>query len=573
MLMMRRFRCGSCHLFQRSCWILALLLVLLNSVSAQGETIANESTEETPAEAVADYALPDADAEEAAPEESATPEAEGDGAVAETEQTEDADVSEVGASEDESKPEPFWAPSYPKLDKAVNVYVIPIHGAITPPQEYILRRAIKQANELDVEVILLDIDTPGGRLDVTLEIMDMLTRFEGTTIAFVNDEAMSAGAFISVACDHIYMAPTGTIGAAAAIASTGEDIPATMQQKLNSYLNAKIRNITADHPMRAEVMRAMMDSSYVMEIDGEVLKEKDELLSLTAREAMRLFGDPPRPLLAEGIYDGLDELLTARFGEGMYEVKSFEVTWSENLAQWLSVIAPILIGLAIACFYIESQTPGFGIFGILGVVLMLIVFSSSSVAGLAGMEPFLLFFLGIIFLAMEIFVLPGFLIFGLVGVILILGSVLWALADYWPASAPSPEGVPDALPSGFSFALLSDPIQSLAISMLVAGVGIYLAWKLLPHTSIYGRLILQTSQGNVESTAITSSDPSSAAEKNVLPEPGTEGVVLTPLRPVGEIEINGRRYQAKSNLGYLDRGETVVVKSRSEFALNVERKS
>lgn len=579
--MMRSFRYGLCHLIQRACWTLALLLVVLNSVVAQDEVASvGESDEGAPTELVTDYALPEGDSIDAPPEATATeesPKSEASTEATETtdapSQTEEADSAEAKANEDEPKPELTWAPNYPKLEKPVSVYVVPIHDAITPPQEYILRRAIKQANELDVEVILLDINTPGGRLDVTLEIMDMLTRFEGTTIAFVNNEAISAGAFISVACDHIYMAPSGTIGAAAAIASTGEDIPATMQQKLNSYLNAKIRSITDEHPMRAEVMRAMMDSSYVLEIDGEVLKAEDELLSLTAKEAMRLFGDPARPLLAEGIYEEVDQLLTTRFGEGMFEVKNFEVTWSEELAQWLAIATPILIGLGIMCFYIEFQTPGFGIFGIIGIVLLLVVFSGSFVAGLAGLEPFLIFFLGIIFLAVEVFLLPGLLIFGVMGIFLILGAILWALVDYWPSTAPSPEGVPDALPSGFSMAMLSGPLQNLALGLVVASIGIYIVWKLLPRTSIYGRLILQTSQGEVENTAIASSDPSAVGEKVALPEPGAEGIVLTPLRPMGEIEIEGRRYQAKSILGYVDRGETVVVKSRSEFALNVERKS
>lgn len=579
--MMRSFRYGFCHLIQRSCWTLALLLVVLNSVVAQDETVpASEIAEEAPTELVADGALPEAEPNDAAPEATVpeeAPKSEAANEATETTdepvQTEEADKTEPKANEDKPKPELTWSPNYPKLEKPVSVYVVPIHDAITPPQAYILRRAIKQANELDVEVILLDINTPGGRLDVTLEIMDMLTRFEGTTIAFVNNEAISAGAFISVACDHIYMAPSGTIGAAAAIASTGEDIPATMQQKLNSYLNAKIRSITDEHPMRAEVMRAMMDSSYVLEIDGEVLKAKDELLSLTAKEAMRLFGDPARPLLAEGIYEEVDQLLTTRFGEGMFELKSFEVTWSEELAHWLAIVTPILIGLGIMCFYIEFQTPGFGIFGIIGIVLLLVVFSGSFVAGLAGLEPFLIFFLGIIFLAVEVFLLPGVLIFGVMGIFLILGAILWALVDYWPSTAPSPEGVPDALPSGFSLAMLSGPVQNLALGLVVASVGIYLAWKLLPRTSIYGRLILQTSQGAVENTAIASSDPTATADKAPLPEPGAEGIVLTPLRPMGEIEIGGHRYQAKSLLGYVEKGETVVVRSKSEFALNVEKKA
>src|SRR5690606_20063412 len=139
-------------------------------------------------------------------------------------------------------------------------------------------------------------DTPGGRLDITLEMMEMLDRFSGQSMTYVNSEAISAGAFISAATNEIYFSPRGVIGAAAPVSGMGQEIPETMMLKMMSYLRARIRAFTEETPFRAQVLTAMVDQSFELEIDGETIKEAGELLTLTASEAMREYGDPPMPL-------------------------------------------------------------------------------------------------------------------------------------------------------------------------------------------------------------------------------------------------------------------------------------
>ncbi|MCD8483186.1 MAG: hypothetical protein LR015_11280 [Verrucomicrobia bacterium] len=270
-----------------------------------------------------------------------------------------------------------------------SVYVIPITSAISRPNEFILRRGIKEAIAQNIDVLVLDINTPGGRVDVMLRIMDKISRFNGLTVAYVNNEAISAGAFISFAATEIWYAPNGVIGSAAVIQGTGEEIPLTMRQKIESYILAKTRAVGTEHPHRARVMRAMMDANYVLELDGEVLKPAGELLTLTAREAMREFGTPPTPLFGNGIASDLNDLLTQRFGADNFEYRRFEVTWSEELAKYMDAIAPLLIGLGFLALFIEFKTPGFGIFGTVGLILIAIVFSTNYVVGLAGYEVLL----------------------------------------------------------------------------------------------------------------------------------------------------------------------------------------
>ena len=103
------------------------------------------------------------------------------------------------------------------------VYVIPVNEAINQPNLFVLRRGLKEAIRKKVDMVLLDMDTPGGRLDICLEMMEMLDYFEGATATYINPDAISAGAFIASACDKIYFSPKGKMGAAAVIQGTGED--------------------------------------------------------------------------------------------------------------------------------------------------------------------------------------------------------------------------------------------------------------------------------------------------------------------------------------------------------------
>ena len=293
------------------------------------------------------------------------------------------------------------------------VFIIPITEAINQPNLYILRRGLKEAIRKDADMVLLDMDTPGGRLDICLEMMEMLNYFEGKTATYVNPDAISAGAFIASACDQIFFLSIWQNGAAAVIQGTGEDIPETALMKVESYLLANIRVLSEGYKYRAEVMRAMLDADYELVIEGEVLKPKGELLTLTASQAMEVYGDPEETLLGAGVFDSIEDLLEDQFGLNGYTVEAFEVSYSEEFAKWMSTIAPALLGLGLLALFVEFKTPGFGVFGIAGLLLLGVFFLSNYIAGLAGNEAFVIFALGLGFIFIEVFVLPGFFIFGL----------------------------------------------------------------------------------------------------------------------------------------------------------------
>lgn len=454
---------------------------------------------------------------------------------------------------------PYEAPPPPQAPEGGwNIFVVPIEGPITSPQLYILRRALKEAIEKDIDVVLIDMDTPGGELGVTLEMMEALDKFEGKTITYVNPEAISAGSYISISTDDIYFAPSGIMGAAEAVTGTGENINESMQRKIESYLRAKVRVLSKEHRYRAQVQRAMMDPDYVLEIDGEVLKEEGELLSLTADEAILAYGDPPQPLLATGIAVDVDDLLTQRYGEGNYTVRNFEVTWSEKFAKWFKTIAPALLGIGFLMVFIEIKTPNFGIVGGIGIGLVLLVFLSNYFAGMAGHIEVIVFIIGVLLVVVEVFVLPGTLLPGALGAIMMAGALLWAMADIWP----TPDG-------GYTvnWSSVEVAIRNLLIGAVIALLGMVLLWRFLKGTGMYRHVVSEGHVGGLNPVA--AGGGRSAAGKD-LPAVGTEGLAVTDLRPLGTIEIDGNRFNATVGSGQINRGKRVRVIGRASFALKVE---
>ena len=454
-------------------------------------------------------------------------------------------------------------------DSPARVYIVPVHGPITSAQLYILRRGLKAAVEKGIDGVVVDIDTPGGELHTTLEMMKVLDRFDGETMTFVRNEAISAGVYISASTEDIYFAPKSVIGAAAVIQGTGQEVPDTMKQKIDSYLMARVRSYTEEHPHRAKVVRAMMDEDYVLELDGEVLKGEGELLSLTAKEAMKPYGNPPHPLLGAGVHEDVDSMLASRYGKDGYTIKEFEVTWSEDFAKYMNTIAPLLLGLGLLGLFIEFKTPGFGVFGIIGITLLGIVFLSNYVAGLAGHEEVLVFLLGVGLILLEVFLFPGIVVVAACGLFLVLGSLIWALADYWPGNmgdTPLKGEGPRIL--DFTLDTFLQPTGTVVLGFLIAVVGAVLLVRLLPNAPLWGRLVLQTSVGTLD--PVVSAGGSVHNEDSNLPEPGTTGEAATDLHPSGEVEIGGKRYQARVDVGAIRRGRGIRVTGAQDFSLLVE---
>ncbi len=438
------------------------------------------------------------------------------------------------------------------------VVVIPVRAEIANPELYILRRGLKEAMDQKVDTIVLDMETPGGRLDITFEMLKALEKFPGKTVTYVNREAISAGALISAGTDEIHFAPGGVIGAAAPVDGSGAEIEDTMRKKVVSYLKARVRSVSEGKGYRPDVISAMIDADFEFKIGDEVIKPKGELLSLTAQEAMKTYGDPAQPLLGAGISDSLDALLDKLHGHGNYTVTRLEITWSEGLAQYIIMITPILMGLGMLCLFIEFKTPGFGIFGVSGIVLIGVVFFGQSMAGLSGHEPALIFLLGLALLAAEVFFFPGTMLPALVGGVLMFGSLVWAMLDLWPGEPVSLSG--DAL---------LRPLANVMAGVLLAVVAFLAILRFLPKGGPWGGMVLETSVGG-EPGAIRPLNSSSADATDTRALIGRSGIAATALFPSGQVNIDGKRYEAKLEVGFAEAGTPVKVTGLSEFGLIVE---
>lgn len=441
----------------------------------------------------------------------------------------------------------------PQADKSkpFKVVVIPIRDQIAPPELYILRRGLKTAIKEGAHMVILDMHTPGGRVDVTFEMVKAIQKFPGKVYTYVNDEATSAGALISAGTDKIYMAPSATIGSSAPVTSGGEDVDQTMKLKIVSYLRAKVRSISEGKGYRGEVISAMIDENFELKIGDQIIKPKGELLNLTATESVKEYGDPAQPLLASGIEPSLVSLTDNLYGKGNYTTIVLEVTWSEKLAQFITSIAPILLAAGLLLIFIEFKTPGFGMFGIGGGILIAIFFFGHHAAGLSGHEAAILFFIGFALVMIDLFFLPGFFVLAIPGGLLMLGSLIWGMSDIWPDQ-------PIQWDSDFLF----NPLLNLTLGICGAIALFVLLLRFMPKGGLWGRMVLESAIGG-ESTI-------SSEARNEPSLIGAIGHAVTALFPSGEIEINGKRYDARLELGTVPPGTQVKVVSVGEFELKVE---
>jgi membrane-bound serine protease (ClpP class) len=439
------------------------------------------------------------------------------------------------------------------------VYILPIREDIMPPLVYLVRRGVKEAMAAKADVLVLDMDTNGGRVDVTEEIMTIISQFKGETVTYVNTRAFSAGAFISVTTQKIYMAPQSVIGAAAPIllspGGTGvEDMPSTAEAKMTSGLSALLRAQAEKNGHNKEVVQAMIDKTTELIIDGKTINEKGSILTLTDREASEKFGDPPTSLLSAGTVESLDQLIE-QLGYADARRVRIEPLGAERLAFWLEMLSPLLLMAAVVCAYIEMKTPGFGLFGIVGICAFLLYFLGGYIAGLGGKEEIILlavlFLVGVGLVALEFFVFPGTMALGLVGAGLMLGTLLLAMVDRYPGMPVMP-----------TMGQLEIPVMRLLIAAGGSIVVLLMLARLLPRTPLHSALV---SQGVSAVVSVAE------AEARQATQVGKVGVAVTPLRPGGKAQFGDEMLDVVTRGETIEKGATVRVVDHSSYTAVVEQ--
>lgn len=417
--------------------------------------------------------------------------------------------------------------------KGNGVLVVPLQGVVNKAQLAFLRRAVKTAEGSQMEAILLDMDTPGGELQVAVEMVDILRSTPLETATYVNPNAASAGALIALATDRIYMSPVAAIGAAAPVTGGGEDLNESMNSKVVSYYSKYFRSAAEEEGHNPDIAEAFINKDKEVKIGDRVISPKGELLSLSPKEAAEMIDG--KPVLSSGNAENLSDLVKLAGWEG--KIVQHEPSGFESLAMLIATWAPILLMIGIAAVYLEFQSPGIGLPAIVAGICFLLFFGGHYFAGLSGMEVVAIFILGAMLLVAEFIFFPGIFILAAMGTLMMLGALFVTMVDYYPAQEWS-----------FDWQVLLWPFVNMVFGVVGAGVLSMVLVRYLPRTSLFSPLVLTATSAG-EQVAFDSPE-------NLV---GETGQTISLLRPSGRVEVEGTVVDAMSMGEYLEPGVQVKL--------------
>ncbi len=435
------------------------------------------------------------------------------------------------------------------------VYKLNIKQEITKAVWRQTQQAFEAADSLDADVFLIHMNTYGGTVLDADSIRTKLLQSPIPVYVFIDNNAASAGALISIACDSIYMRPGGSIGAATVVNQTGQAMPDKYQSYMRSTMRATAEAQGQDtiisgndtiYEWRRDprIAEAMVDPSvYIKD-----LIDTGKVLTFTPTEAMK-YG------FCEGIAENIPEVLE-KVGVKEYTIVEYEPTWIEKIIGWLvhPIISGLLIMAIIGGIYFEMQTPGVGF--PLGIVILaaILYFAPLYLEGLAAHWEILLFIIGLVLIAIEIFVIPGFGVTGISGVVLVFVGLVLSLINN----------------VNFDFEQVEMSGVGIAVATVLTGViggfliSLYLGNKLFTAQSgPFKNLALKTVQKVNEGYV--------SVETSLFKLKGKKGVAKTVLRPGGKVVVENDVYDAVALTGFIDKDEEIVVTKVEATQLYVDK--
>jgi len=466
------------------------------------------------------------------------------------------------------------------------IYVIPIAGTIDGGLATSIERRVEQARVDGADCIVFDIDTYGGEVFAAEQITDLLFPLppmrpdeEGVhTVAYVSEKAISAGALIAFSCRQLFMKRGTRLGDCEPITLSAGSVE-TLPEKFQSPLRAKFRTYAQRNGWPVAIAEAMVTKELgVVRIrfEGEddfayfsILETKswdeERRESIAEQEFLILEGQLPtfnalemQDLgLSSGTVRDRDELLDLLAGGSWTppgETGVLEISWSEELVRFLQAWKFLFFIVGVIGLYLEFKSPGFGAPGIVGVLALALVFGSSYLSGLAEVWEILVFFAGVVLLAVEIFVFPGFGIPGVLGLLLILTSFYLATQ---PFIVPGFDE--DSVSGPFEMQAFSRWVLQFAASLVAIVVVVSLLARWLPKTTLFGRLILEAAPSSGEVRRSTDDRPAGPAMSGEGVSVGDVGTSVSPLRPAGRARFGNRTADVVTEGAWIDRGDSVEV--------------
>ena len=420
-------------------------------------------------------------------------------------------------------------------DSLAVFYRIRMDMDIDKAAQKLLVTGLEKADEAGADYVLLDIDTYGGAVDAADSIRSAILRYEKPVIAYVNMQAASAGALISIACDSIYMKTGSSIGAATVVDQSGNVMP----DKYQSFMRGMMRSTAEATGRDPKIAESMVDTANV--------------LSLTPEEAIKIG-------YCEGIYETEFEVADAVMHGNSFEIKNMEddLTWIDKLVLLLldPLLQSIFMMMIIGGIFVEIRTPGIGLPLVTAIVGALLYFAPAYIGNLAENWEILMFVIGLILIGMEIFVIPGFGVCGISGIVLVVLSLALSMVDN--VDFYQFDGTFDITP-------IIKPLGIVIISSAAAIFGSVWLVKKLYTTRAFDHVALREEMKASEGyTGVVS-----GLEHMI----GEEVMVFTDMRPSGKVKAaDGKVYEATLKFGgYASKDDKLKVVAAEQGRLYCDK--
>lgn len=438
-------------------------------------------------------------------------------------------------------------------DTKPSIYLINIKENIGSNTWIYLQNGLHEAQESGADVVLLHMNTYGGGV---LEADSMRTAILNSKLpvhVFIDVNAASAGALISIACDSIFMRTSASIGAATVVdGGSGAEAPDKYQSYMRGIMRATaeshgkivtIENGDSISKWRRDptIAEAMVDERVV--IPGYA--DSTQILTLTASQAVELG-------YCDGIAESVHEVIVSHLGYNNYDLKAYNPTFYDKIKGILTngVLQAFLIMFIIGGIYFELQSPGVGFPTAVAITSAILYFTPLYLTGYAQNWEVLLFVLGLIFIVFEIFVVPGFGFTGIAGIVFIFISLVLALVGNVRFNF-------EGIPAREVFQAFITVLGGMGMGMVLI---IYLSSRIGKKGFLRNVALLADQEGYY----------SVSLEPDLLI--GKTGVAATVLRPSGKVNIDGEFYDAISIRGMIEKGDEIVVRRYENFQLHVVRK-
>ncbi|WP_276497047.1 NfeD family protein [Pontibacter litorisediminis] len=415
------------------------------------------------------------------------------------------------------------------------VLLMEVKAEIDPRTNRYVELALQEATALEVDHVLLELDTYGGALNDADEIRTRILEYPKPVYVFINKDAASAGALISLACDSIYMAPGANIGAATVVGADGQAAPG----KYQSYMRSIMRSTAEANGRNPHMAEAMVEAS----VDSTL--SAGQVLSLTTSEAIK-YG------FCDGAARNVEEVLEQLHLQNA-EVIPYQLSTADRIVSFFlnPFISGILLLIIIGGLYFELQTPGVGFPLAAAIVAAILYLVPYYLNGLAENWEILMFVAGIILILLEVFVIPGFGVAGISGIALTVVSLVLVMVNNHMFD--------------FTFVPSENLMRSLVsvvMGMVGAAVVIALTWNRLLNSRSMRHVVLQNTFHSREGYRSANS-----AEHLI----GKTGVAHTRMAPSGRVMIDDSLYDAQARDGFIEKGDTIQVIDQSTFALRVKK--